>query len=124
MLTLTLTEWASQVAQWQRICLPSQRCELDPSSGRPPGEGNGSPLQFSRLGNPMDRGAWRAPQSTGSQRVGRGLVTNNNAATDPMVPAVSFIKTAPRSGSGDMWHIASRQKQAIKHILWDSRFLS
>ena len=124
MLTLTLTEWASQVAQWQRICLPSQRCEFDPSSGRPPGEGNGSPLQFSRLGNPMDRGAWRAPQSTGSQRVGRGLVTNNNAATDPMVPAVSFIKTAPRSGSGDMWHIASRQKQAIKHILWDSRFLS
>ena len=24
----------------------------------PPGEGNGSPLQFSGLENPMDRGAW------------------------------------------------------------------
>ena len=24
------------------------------------GEGNGSPLQYSRLGNPMDRGAWQA----------------------------------------------------------------
>ena len=24
------------------------------------GEGNGSPLQYSRLGNPVDRGAWRA----------------------------------------------------------------
>ena len=24
-----------------------------------PGEGNGNPLQCSRLGNPMDRGAWR-----------------------------------------------------------------
>ena len=23
-------------------------------------EGNGSPLQYSCLGNPMDRGAWRA----------------------------------------------------------------
>ena len=24
------------------------------------GEGNGIPLQYSSLGNPMDRGAWRA----------------------------------------------------------------
>ena len=30
-------------------------------SGRSPGEGNGSPLQCSScLGNPTDRGAWRA----------------------------------------------------------------
>ena len=28
-------------------------------SGRSPGEGNGSPLQFSCLENPMNRGAWR-----------------------------------------------------------------
>ena len=27
-------------------------------SGRSPGEGNGNPLQYSCLGNPMDRGAW------------------------------------------------------------------
>jgi len=26
--------------------------------GRSPGEGNGSPLQYSCLENPMDRGAW------------------------------------------------------------------
>ena len=25
---------------------------------RPPGEGNGNPLQYSCLGNSMDRGAW------------------------------------------------------------------
>ena len=25
-----------------------------------PGEGNGNPIQYSCLGNPMDRGAWRA----------------------------------------------------------------
>ena len=29
-------------------------------SGRYPGEGNGNPLQYSCLGNPMDRGTWRA----------------------------------------------------------------
>ena len=29
-------------------------------SGRSPGEGNGSPLQYSYLENPMDRRAWQA----------------------------------------------------------------
>ena len=29
-----------------------------PGSGRFPGEGNGSPLQYSCLAKPMDRGAW------------------------------------------------------------------
>ena len=33
---------------------------LAPGWGRAPGEGNGSPLQYSCLRNPMDRGAWRA----------------------------------------------------------------
>ena len=32
-----------------------------PESGRSPGEGNGSPLQYSCLENPMDSGAWWAP---------------------------------------------------------------
>ena len=33
---------------------------LIPGSGRFPGEGNGYPLQYSCLENPMDRGAWWA----------------------------------------------------------------
>ena len=31
-----------------------------PGSGRSPGEGNGNPLQYSCLENPMDREAWWA----------------------------------------------------------------
>ena len=31
-----------------------------PGSGRSSGEGNGKPLQYSCLENPMDRGAWQA----------------------------------------------------------------
>ena len=31
-----------------------------PGSGKLPGEGNGNPLQYSCLENPMDRGAWGA----------------------------------------------------------------
>ena len=32
---------------------------LTPGSGRSPGEGNGNPLQYSCLENPMDKGAWK-----------------------------------------------------------------
>ena len=34
--------------------------DLIPGLGRSPGEGNGNPLQYSCLENPMDRGAWWA----------------------------------------------------------------
>ena len=33
---------------------------LIPGSGRPPGGGNGNPLQYSCLENPTDRGVWQA----------------------------------------------------------------
>ena len=35
-----------------------------PGLRRSPGEGNGNPLQYSFLGNPMDRGAWWGTQSS------------------------------------------------------------
>jgi len=31
-----------------------------PGWGRCPGEGNGNPVQYSCLGNPVDRGTWQA----------------------------------------------------------------
>ena len=36
-----------------------------PGSGKSPGEGNGNPLQYSCLGNPMVRGAWQATSPWG-----------------------------------------------------------
>ena len=41
-------------------CRRCRRWGFYPGSGRSPGEGNGSPLQYSCLENPMDRGAWWA----------------------------------------------------------------
>ena len=34
--------------------------DLIPGSGRSPGGGNGNPVQYSCLDNPVDGGAWRA----------------------------------------------------------------
>ena len=44
---------------------------LIPGSGKSPGEGNGNPLQYSCLENPMDRGACQAT-ATGLQGVRHG----------------------------------------------------
>ena len=61
---------ASLVAQQERILLPMQgESGSIPGSGRSPEGGHGNPLQYSGLGNSMDRGAsWARVQ--GSQRVG------------------------------------------------------
>ena len=37
-----------------------QETGFNPGLGRFPGEGNGNSLQYSCLGNPVDRGPWRA----------------------------------------------------------------
>ena len=50
---------ASQAAQQQRICRPVQETretQVQPESGRSPRGGNGNPLQYACLGDPMDRG--------------------------------------------------------------------
>ena len=38
-------------------CIVMLGSAINPGSGRSPGEGSGNPLQYSCLGNPMDRGA-------------------------------------------------------------------
>ena len=48
---------------WELSCffyIPMDVGNLIPGSGRSPGEGNGNPLQYSCLENPMDGGAWWA----------------------------------------------------------------
>ena len=55
-----------------------------PGSGRSPGKGNGNPLQYSSLGNPMDREAWQATVH-GVARVRHDLETK------PLQPCAHII---------------------------------
>ena len=55
--------WASDMAQWfkkKKKNLPANAGDTGsiPGLGRCPGKGNGNPLKYPCLGNPMDRGAW------------------------------------------------------------------
>ena len=49
-----------------------------PASGRSPAEGNGNPLQYSYLGNPIDIGAWLATVHEVAKRSGTTERVNNN----------------------------------------------
>jgi len=51
---------------------------LIPGSGRPPGEGNGNPYQYSCLGNHMDREAWWATTHGVSEESDMTSKINNN----------------------------------------------
>ena len=61
---LLCIRWASQVVPVVKNPPASAGDERDagltPGSARSPGVGNGNPLQYPCLENPMDRGAWQA----------------------------------------------------------------
>ena len=64
--------------------LPAKAGDMDsiPGSGRPPGEGNGNPLQYFCLGNPVDRRAWWATVHRVT-RAGHSLVTKPPHQPEP-----------------------------------------
>ena len=57
------------------------------------GEGNGNPLRYCCLGNPMDRGASGGLQSTGSQRLGRDWATDHARFLFRLQGARTFMQT-------------------------------
>ena len=66
--------------------LPANAGDVDliPRLGRSPGEGNGNPLQYSCLGNPMDGGAQLGRlQSMGLQKSQPQVMKKNNSLTAP-----------------------------------------
>ena len=52
--------WVPLVLSGKESVCSAGDAGLTPGLGRSPGEGNGNSLEYSGLGSPMDRGAWRA----------------------------------------------------------------
>ena len=55
-----------------------------PGSKRSPGKGNGSPIQYSYLENPMDRGGWQATV--------HGVTKNSTQLGDFMYTHTCFLR--------------------------------
>ena len=69
-----------------------------PGSGRSPGEGYGSPLQYSCLENPMDRGVWRATV----HRVRKSSDTTDLAGTPWNLVPLILSASAPNRANGSV----------------------
>ena len=68
---------------------------LLPGLGRSPGEGNGKPLQYSCLRNPIDRGAWRATVR-GVTRVGHDIAAKPQLLPEAIGPGVWGGRELPK----------------------------
>ena len=82
---------------------------LIPGLGRSPGEGNGNPLQYSCLENPMDRGAWWATVHEVT-RVGHNLATKPPNSWCVFIPnflllQVKFVGLTGRERGAKIIHI-------------------
>ena len=67
---LVILSWASLVAQLvKNLSAMQETWVLSLWLGRSPGEGNGNPLQYSCLENPMDRGIWWATVCEGHKEL-------------------------------------------------------
>ena len=71
-----------------------------PGLGRSPGEGNGNPLQYFCLGNPMDRAAWAivhgvAKESDTTQWVNNNKAVGENLKFYILTSGISTLKKKP-----------------------------
>ena len=73
-----------------------------PGLGRSHGEGNGNPLQYSCLGNPMDREAWHAiVHGVAKSQTPLSNWTHNGKRWTYLLPSNSI----PSGGSGKLLHM-------------------
>ena len=114
-----------------------------PGSGRPPGGGNGNPLQYSCLGNPTDRGAWWATVqgvtkswtqlSTGSPKLYLSSVGSHCEGYMPLAaglePSSCFLRNYSPAGtpcagpsvSVSSWLVSAVFLQVVAHAILGGR---
>ena len=72
---------------------------LIPGSARLPGEGNGNPLQYFCLGNPIDRGAWWATVLGATKSQTRLGDFNFSISPHSLIPVGTPVKFSPAAES-------------------------
>ena len=91
--------------------------EACPNSPHPciGGEGNGSPLQYSRLENPMDRGAWWATVRGVEESQTTEQLSPDQVAPPPASSACVVMDLKPCSTSGPLLSISPSGLESSSH---------
>ena len=84
---------------------------LIPGLKRSPGEGNGNPVQYSYLENPMDRGAWRATVHGVTKR--RTQLTHTHQPTHIHTHTHTRTRARGRAGRGFDWEFGIRSYELM-----------
>ena len=88
---------------------------LIPGSGRSPREGHGNPLQYSCLGNPMDRGAWRATVHGVAKELDRTQQLNSSKARPASPLPQAKLSSTSASASKGRGRACFRYKRTVRH---------
>ena len=101
--------WASLLAQQLRICLPGGGLGSIPGSGRSSGEENNSPLQYSCLGNPTDRGTrWAIVHGVAKDSQNLMTKQQNKAVNDGLIDMLLFAVVL-KEGEGVTYWISGKR---------------
>ena len=118
-----------QVGQWYKesSCSAGSTREGDsiPGLGRFPGEGNGNPLQYFCLGNPMDRRTWWATVHGVAEGLDTTQQLNNNNNNNPCRAglyghgtAFSFYSKSNRKSLNTLYQRNGRMKSTSRKPPW------
>ena len=109
---LYISAWASKVAK-NLLANTGNAGDADsiPALGRSPGGRNGNPLQYSCLGNPMDRGAWwTTVHGVGKSQTELSKHINTHTHTHTLAFAFQSCDSQPRLHSGITWKALKNPK--------------
>ena len=92
-----------------------------PGLGRFPGEGDGYPLQYSCLRNPMDRGAWwsKKGQTQLSDQTTTVFICQSQSPNPPHTPSLVLASTPLSSASVSLFLLCKSVQDRRQTYLWD-----
>ena len=97
------------------FCNTKTQFQSLPGSGRSPGEGNGHPLQYSCLGNPMNRGTWRAIVH-GVTKIQTWL--SNLTFSLSLFPSTGFMLSYCHCQFSRQWHLHKLLNYSTIFFVW------
>ena len=113
---------SQQLSGIKNLPASAEEAGLTPGSGRSLGEGNGNPLHYSCLENPMDRRTWWATVHgvTKELNTTQQLNNKNHLSSQRLIFRNFFLDIPSLKPEFKKQHFMSEHHRRWKHMLWFS----